>query len=444
MDGIRIHRVGALVVGVVLALAGCTGGTEELWGVPDVGLEVGVDPVPEPSPEVTRPDPVVDPPVELRPDPVPDPEPEPVEDAPYDPMPDGRSGRLVPEGYDPTYYGPLSGEDIVVHSGWIMPAAFSGTVYELVMDEDVSSDSVTGVYQLAPGASHLLTSWMDSTPDAVDYGSICWTGLVFVAILPTPGVGLRLLAVDEYGTLVRPVEVLEASSSYVASVRGDSSFVFCPSSGPFIVERFGGTKIYQLDRDGTVAGGPISTDLPSFGMNHWSVPCTEAGTEGVCAMESGIMFVGRDGSYRHSDPLPGGAVACMAECDVAYTGDHVALLYPGGYGSGAVRVTYVLYAMDGSILVPPIMGDPVGSGPIGYHAASSGDTVLLVAQGEGEPSTTVPMTHLMDLLGTPLGYSHRIPTWRGAAVTWEGDAYGILWTVWPDIRVAYRRFLVED
>jgi hypothetical protein len=311
------------------------------------------------------------------------------------------------------------------------------------MDEQVTSGEITSLYQLDPGVDHLYTSWADSTVDAVGYGSICWTGLVFVAVLPTPGVGLRLLAVDESGMVVRPVEVLAASSEYVCGIGGGASFVFCPSSGPFVVDRFGGTKIFQLNRDGTVAGGPISTDLPTFGRNSRSLPCTEAGTEGVCGVESGILFVGRDGSYRRSDPLPGGAVACLTDCDVAYTGTYVALLYPGFTG-GTIYATYALYTMDGTLIVPPVTGDPVGYGSLGFHAASSGDTVLLIAEGEGEPGVDVPKAHLMDLLGEPMDYPERITTWRGAAVVWEGDAYGVLWNTWPDMRVASRRFLVED
>lgn len=424
-------------VALVASVAGCYASNDSEGA--DTSMETERDTVVDTPATDASVDEVTDPGIDTAPDP----EPDLVEDMPTDPMPEGRTGRLVPDTTSAAVYGPESGFDIIVHSGWILPAAFSGTVYEIIMDEQLTSGKITSLYQLDPGVDHLYTSWADSTVDAVGYGSICWTGSVFVAVLPTPGVGLRLLAVDESGTVVRPVEVLAASSEYVAGIGGDASFVFCPSSGPFVVDRFGGTKIFQLNRDGTVAGGPISTDLPTFGRNFWSTPCTEAGAEGVCAMESGILFVGRDGSYRHSDPLPGGAVACLSDCDVAYTGTYVALLYPSVTG-GTVYATYALYTMDGALIVPPVTGDPVGTGPLGFHAASSGDMVLLIAEDVGGPGADVPKAHLMDLLGTPMDRPQLVPTWRGAAVSWEGDAYGVLWNTHPDMKVGYRRFLVED
>jgi hypothetical protein len=380
---------------------------------------------------------------------------------PYDSPPDS-TGVLVPEDHE-SLFGTESGMEVEVHSGWIIPAAFSGSVYEIIMEEDDPADTDTGfvaIYRLVPGGEILDTTWIDDIVSLSEWGSICWTGEVFLVALPTPGVGLRVFAVNEAGELVRPGSVLDPDPLYTARPGGSSPVVLCPDEGPFIIDYpDGDSAIYPVQRNGTPEGTITPVVLPMIGMNVFGTPCAEAGREAVCATSSGIAFIGRNGEVRLSEDISYEAPGTNGNgCDVVYTGSGVALLWSSDNGTDKIYLKYALFGMDGALLVPPTVSDPIGQGPLGIHAASSGLNVFVVAEGAGEPGMVSPHVHLLDLEGHPLDvpiplsglcpdspywpcdvpYYH----WRGSSVFWEGDAYSAIWNTWPEMIVAYRRFLV--
>jgi hypothetical protein len=229
-------------------------------------------------------------------------------------------------------------------------------------------------------------------------------------------------------------------------LRGCAGLVLCPSEGPLVIDHFAGDRFFLLERDGSFSGTVTETPMRRFAFNSYSVPCTEAGREAVCATDAGVLFIGRDGTTRESDQIEGLSISSDGSgCDVAYTGAGVALVW----GRNSLDETYLFYAFfdpDGGLVVPPVASDPIIGDPCGIHAASSGSTVFVVTGG---PRDTFPETaaHLLDLSGASLcppaqvsSRSHEFG--RGMAVFWEGDAYSALWNPWPLEVVAYRRFLV--
>lgn len=125
--------------------------------------------------------------------------------------------------------------------------------------------------------------------------------------------------------------------------------------------------------------------------------------------------------------------------DLAFTGDGVAYIFSEGW---ECTLMYTLFDLDGSVNIPPLASYTLGGDPMldGIRAASSGDTVLAVADGWN------PHLYLFDTTGLPLdahillssSTPHPRPSWEPF---WEGDAYAVVWM--QGGKIAYRRFRVE-
>ncbi|MBI5502880.1 MAG: hypothetical protein HY907_21730 [Deltaproteobacteria bacterium] len=379
------------------------------------------------------------------------------------------SGHLEPEGESESYYGTESGMEVQVHSGWLVPAAYSGSVYELIMDEDVpgaTDDSYAAIYRLAPGGERLGTTWIDHWVEATSFGSICWTGEAFLAALPTTEAGIRVFGVDEDGNLLREPSLLpdhpESSAGGIA---------LCPGTGPIILASSGAgdtRRLHRFGRDAVPDGTYADLPLPPLAGNVWERACAEAGDEIACitAQPDGepdppsIVFIARDGGLRFSAPLPDPAPCEGGNgCDIVFLGDGLGLVWSADEG-GKPILHYARTDLDGNMTVGPVStGRQVGIGPLGFHAATSGSTLFVVTEaafgGAMGPAAATANLLALDgaLLGDAVPVSHSCvwdpppctdgpAFWRGMAVFWEADAYSAIWNTWPDAMVAYRRFLV--
>jgi hypothetical protein len=416
-----------------LGLGGCyqsagghsDGRTEAIFpdGFPDSAADTSLDILPDGGW-----DPLPPPDADLVPDfPVDD-----GQDFPWDFPADASNGVLVPEGPG-TIFEPESGEYITSEScDGRRCAAFSGEIYEVVMQENTPWDEdseFVGVYRLAPGGTVLGTSWIDTTPDRSDYRTqLCWTGQVFLVVLPTPDEGLRVLSVDASGALVRPVQTIATDNE---------ATVLCPSEGPFIVER--GLLIHLVRADGSLEGVQIEASTPMGNL------CVEAGAEAACLAERGITFLRRDGTCRQSDEIAE-FLDDSFSCDMAYTGSGIALVWSEyGEDPGKNYIFYTLWDMDGRVVVPP---RPVARAMYHLRAGSSGSTIMVFGGGGFDPSS--PKVLLLAMDGTlldgpmPAAEGYDITFWGALGIFWEGDAYALLWNTWPDEYILYRRFLVVE
>jgi hypothetical protein len=203
------------------------------------------------------------------------------------------------------------------------------------------------------------------------------------------------------------------------------------------------------------------------------VTCAEAGEEIACITDVSdtssepprIVFIARDGILRCSSALSDPVVCGGGRgCDLVFLGDGLGLVWPLDDGGKGI-LTYARTDRDGNMTVGPIAtGRLVALGPLGFHAATSGSTLLVVTEGSGAEFGPAPAdAHLLGLDGGLLGAAVPVSRscvwecgpfepcgectkgsgfWRGMAAFWEGDAYALLWNTWPDAMVADRRFLV--
>ena len=379
------------------------------------------------------------------------------------------STHLEPETDAESFYGTASGMEVEVHSGWLVPAAFSGAVYELIMDEDVpwaTDDGFAAIYRLVPGGERLETTWIDTAIDATQFGSICWSGEAFVVALPVLDVGIRVMAAGEDGRLLRDPVLLPDHDP----ARGGQ--VYCLTGGPVVLAGEGVTdasvhRLHYLGRDGTPAGTHVDLEPFFLAPNMWLPACAEAGADIACLTTATgsvtgaarIVFVARDGTVRESPALPS-PLPCEGNngCDIVFLGDGLGLVWSADEG-GKPILTYARTDLGGNVVVGPVSTHhQVGIGPLGFHAATSGTTLFVVTEGVMvEGIYPAAAAHLLALDGTALGESLPLSRscvwdpppctegpafWRGMAVFWEGDAYSAIWNTWPDAMVAYRRFLV--
>ena len=405
----------------VLVFAGCA--CEHTIGITgsDAGQDAASDAPTEPDPDVLDTPEELDTPADI------------IRDLPVDPtdvLVPGETELLRPD--DEYGLGVLS---------WRLPVAYSGNVYGLVLERMIGVDHPIGVYTLVPGGEHLVSSWLDSSWVENRSASICWTGEVFLVSIQEDGVGVRTLAVSEDGSIARAPEALlpapvDPSSECMAASTSEGPFLVCFQGGGGELER-----VYCFRPDGSHDGTYIDADLDV------STRCAEVGREIACVHDSGIVFVDRRGASRAGEPVPGFSYeSCMTcGCDVASTGDGVALIYGDGLPEEC-HLAFTLFDLVGNILVPPVTSYPVESSVI--STASSGSSVLAVVGGG--PYSLIPGAYLLDLTGWPIDAPFPIydsdfppdPVWT---TFWEGDAYSVLWLQNGDLGtfVAYRRFDVD-
>jgi len=354
------------------------------------------------------------------------------------------TGRLVAEPGDGTLVAPESGR--LLHTRGLLVSdrlsAFSGTVYGLTgrEEDETTGSTFYAVYRFDPVRRELTTVHVDPMPAGADFGpSVCWTGELFLAARTTvPRGDLTLLAVSEAGTVVRDPEVIPSVASDV--------LLSCPSlAAPFIVEGWlrPPTRIHPIGRDGSLDGPPVDVVLPPLEPEG---RCADTNDELVCVGGEVVVFIGRDGSVRVSDPIALPPPSGFPEnATVGFTGDSVTVWWSAD-PVPPTRVAYVAFAaLDGRLLLP---ASPIAFSPGRLTVASSGVDVLAILALGLRPWDGVPQVLLVDLDGIPLDAPVPLTTLytifdnpiMGAC--WEGDAYGVLWNTRPDGRVLYRRFSV--
>ncbi|MBI5499253.1 MAG: hypothetical protein HY907_03355 [Deltaproteobacteria bacterium] len=378
-----------------------------------------------------------------------------------DAPPDGPIARLVPDETE-TYFDYGDSGRVGMHRH-AFPAAWSGAAYVVLLEDrgdDWETPGPIALFRFERGTEGLHEVWVDDAADVTEYNSVCWTGEAFVAVLPTVDVGLRVLAVDAAGAVLRPPEVLGSDSTYVPAGHGEPPVLLCPGSGAFVLDPGQGAggldRLYAVAPDGAVSGEFVDADIPTFARNLYftPVPCAVSGDDAACATENGLAFVRGDGSARASDPLSG-APACGGPdgCDLAAAGPDLFLL--GLLPSIWPEAELVLarWSSDGRLALPMVAvatTEGAGPEPSRLRASSSGSTALAVAFGgmhdirasgamligrDGAPMDLLLPLATCSFLGGPACMDHAYAD--GGAVVWEGDAYAVLWIT--SRGVAYRR-----
>jgi hypothetical protein len=372
-------------------------------------------------------------------------------DAPSDWMPEPGIGSLVPEG-DGTLFPTDTGEEVHGMHSFLMPVAYSGDVYMLLMRAGSSSIDEIGAFRLDPGGTSLGTTWVDAV-ETPYLPSICWSGEAFLAAIAVHDAGIRLVSLTGSGDLIRAPEIIAPGPyGYMSWSTGSPTHILCPAGGPLLLDfdrPEGSTDhLYHLNPDGT-PDDPFEEvhDYPPTADNYDKPACTEVGS-GVAYLtgespECRVFFIAEDGTVRLSDAF-GEGVSWSSGCSITAVGTDVAVVWTDRRGGdGKERLGYALVSNAGGFIVPPVTtGILVGREDTGYATASSGSHVLVVGMDGVEG---LPHAFLLDLLGNQMGDAHRIdvadPGTFGASPFWEGDAYAVIWPVY--MGVMYRRFRVE-
>ena len=383
-----------------------------------------------------------------------------VPDAP----PDGATAHLVPDDTEAFFdFGfPESWSDSVTpmhrHA---FPVAWSGSAYAVVLEDRSASDGAPGpiaVFRFERGVEGLHEQWVDDAAGLTEYNSICWTGEAFIVALPTIDVGLRVLALEASGSVIRAAEVLEPRATYVPAEYGEPPVVLCPETGAFVLDPGRGAggldRLYALTPDGAYSGDFVDADVPTFARNAYfaPVPCTSAAGEAACAIDGGLVFLRRDGTVRAADPLPGAPVCGgPAGCDTAFAGAEVAVAGSSATSWPDAELLLSRWGTDGRVLLATTsLGTTGDDGPVSprIRAGFSGSTVAVVQFGELSTPWPPFLIGLFGLDGSPMdklpvtectmagGCDHSFVD--AGAVLWEGDAYVVLWVTGRG--VALRRF----
>jgi hypothetical protein len=367
---------------------------------------------------------------------------------------------LVPEGPEELY--PTDTGRRVRPSG--SPIAFSGNVYSLLLVDELNDtiDDPLGFFRLAPGGESLETSWVSSIPNSADV-DLCWSGETFIAAFSRVGIGIQHVSIYEDGTLANPMQLLvDDPGNELSSSLLHYPIIACPMEGPMVFDTRqrdnGLERLYLFSNDGAYDDRYVDTSLPGTLAEDFNYPpCTIVGNEAACigaiesSFDAGIVFIGRDGHVRYSEPLPAGITIisfAMLGCTIAEAGDNIAVIgIMVETELNKNRLLYALYDREGRLIVPPIASVPVGSNTNGIQAASSGSNILVQAPGMGDEFAAPPHLYLLDLEGHALDTSHPLTdasvydSSEMIGVFWEGDAYAVLRTTY--LGVMYRRFRVE-
>ena len=378
---------------------------------------------------------------------------EPGPDLITEPRPDPGSGLLVPEG-EATFYESDVGAEFWTFGMNLLPIAYSGGVYTVLVVEDASGGSPDEVaaYRFVPGSGTLTTVWYGEAY-AVIQPSICWTSEVFTAMFPFPEEGKRILTFTEAGEHTG-TETIGSGECGVAQQ------VMCPAGGPMLLDFEGGSTIppgdvlHLLNVDGSATGTVLEVDLPQPTGIWDRAACYTLDAGGACFMgnppfdKMGIFFFDREGDVWESPSFPatsffdrGGVVVDIGEEAAAFWVDMTS-------SDETHLVGFCTLTGDGTFVIPP---SSTGLAierydEMGFYAAYSGTDILLVAPPPDERGAERG-THLylFDLEGNLLNEPVKLVAdsdWPFAArVFWEGDAYAVIWG--RDGGLYYQRFLVD-
>jgi len=401
---------------------------------------------------------------------------DPASDLPFLLVAEGDAARYAAQGSWPVGILPILSE---LPS---FPAAFSGSVYSIplatIMPSSYDHRRHLGVYRLEPGIDMLGVSWFMDGVDIIEdpeTASICWSGEAFIAAIPMPGIGIYLLAIDEAGSLVRPLEIVGTDLAYDPFLLpfGITASVFCPEDGPFLVDpgrgEGGADRLHRLTSDGALDGTFVDVDLPVLEDDMDLQPrCPVVGREVACLVGPGdgdpprfsVVLLDRDGSTRTitawSDPsrVPwsDGEPWFFEAYDLVNANDDLALLFGSmDWSTGEERTYYGLISTDDTVVVPVRPIDVAASEPPIYMpvAVCSGEFLLVASTSTGEMNAPIYL-HLLDLTGEavspPLLVSTMTTEEGGTGycprLFWEGDAFAALWTRHRDL--FYQRFVVVE
>jgi hypothetical protein len=382
-------------------------------------------------------------------------------------------GRLsVTESEEVHVPDPEDGRILVRTLAGVLPAAFSGSVYQLaLLYADGASPEVEdmAVVHLVPGGDVLDFAWVAEATDPSGFFSVAWTGRQFVVAgffgADVGDLHLEVVSLAEDGTVVGhdedvlPRPGLGSDGRLVAIATTDDPFllVFGAGSG-------GSDRIYRLASDGLPTGGSVDVDLPEVYWNAFTAPCTAAGASAVCGTPRGVLFVDADGTHRESDVLPpGGPCSEPFGCGVAFTGEFIVQVGLTTDETDKRYLGFARFGLDGRLLSGPVTSLLVGDWNTGVHVASSGDSVFVVCDSASD-ETVAPDAFLLDLDGAVIGGPIPIatcPRWTPLSppicrtrfggqtnVFWEGSSYSAIWGArWasdaiPNGAIAYRQFHV--
>jgi hypothetical protein len=357
-----------------------------------------------------------------------------------------------------------TGEAVNLHRS-AMPAAYSGSVYGLLL-EATGAPGTPGpiaAYVLDPDAGTLTAAWADDAPSRTDYNSICWSGSTFVAALPTPAVGVRVLAFGADGSVASGPSVLEADADYSPAGEGYPPVLVCPRTGPLFIDRGrgpgGGDRVYLLGLDGTYSGAHVDLDVPDVITNMFLAysPCVGTTNEAACATDGGLAFVNSAGSLYSSGaagPMP--PCADIYGCDVGWSGSELVVAGTPLAGS-AQELRFARFTDSGELLLPTVVvPDALPAGGFGVRVASSGATLaILTGSIDAGMSGSAAMLHVQDAGGawrapalpvaacTSPGSACGFHIYGGgAAIFWDGTQFVALWLTDLEPAVAIRAFRV--
>jgi hypothetical protein len=368
---------------------------------------------------------------------------------------------IVPEEQE-RFLTPGTGESVRLHR-FAMPVAYSGDVYGLLLEATDAPENPgpLAAYVLDPDAGMLARAWIDDAAGRTDYNSICWTGTAFVAVLPTPAVGARVLAFSSGGTVMSGPAVLEPDMAYSPASEGFPPVLVCAGTGPLFIDRGraagGMDRVYSLAADGTYSGAHADVDLPDVITNMYlaTSPCVGTSTEAACASDAGLAFVTAAGGLHLSDPVgPMSPCISVYGCDVAWDGSD--LVVAGTPLGGSVRqLRFARFTSTSGLLLPTLVGPAsIPDDSYGVRVASSGDTLaILTGSIDAGMSGSSPMLHVLDAAGawwapemavaacvSPGGPCGFHIYGGGATVFWDGTRYVALWITGLDPAVAIRAF----
>jgi hypothetical protein len=375
-------------------------------------------------------------------------------------IPEPGTGTLAAEG-EATFYESDVGEDFSAFGMSLLPIAFSGEVYTILVVEDASgSTDMVAAYRLALGGSELNTVWFGEVPPVLQ-PSICWTGEVFAASFPIREEGNRVLTITEAGELARTETVGTIDSGEPCEWWvGDAKHIMGPSSGPFILDftqpgmEGALDALHLLKVDGSSEGTRVDVDLPVPSPSFSRPACAAVGHLGICfsgqpPMDKINMFLfDREGTVLESANFPATAHFEMGSA-IADVGGAAAVFWADTPDWGDhINMGFALLGLDGRFIVSPTILDLAFEryDEMGLSAASSG-THVLVAGPPPDARGVVSGTYLylFDLAGNLLDEPQRLePTLEAeytASVFWEGDAYAVLWN--EDGGIMYRRYRVD-